>query len=61
MGELWGRGVRERTGGRCWIDSVECFEHGANSAIWRNPEAVLRQVSAEALAQALAGEGRAQV
>jgi 6-pyruvoyltetrahydropterin/6-carboxytetrahydropterin synthase len=28
---------------------VECFEHGANSAIYRNPEAVTRQVTAEAL------------
>lgn len=41
--------VAERSDGRCWIESVECFEHGANSAVYRNPEAVLRQVSAEAL------------
>lgn len=41
--------VAAATGGRCWIESVECFEHGANSAIFRNPEAVLSQVRAEAL------------
>ncbi|MDX9998797.1 MAG: 6-carboxytetrahydropterin synthase [Phenylobacterium sp.] len=41
--------VRAASRGRCWIDQVECFEHGANSAIYRNPEAVTRQVTAEAL------------
>lgn len=56
VGEQMQPGVRERTGGRCWIESVECFEHGANSAVWRNPEAVLRQVSAEILNRALTGE-----
>lgn len=24
------------TAGRCWVESVECFEHGANSATYRN-------------------------
>lgn len=43
--------VQARTQGRCWIASVECFEHGANSAVYQNPDMVLRQVSAEALAQ----------
>ena len=57
VGEQMGPGVRERTDGRCWIDSVECLEHGANSAVWRNPEAVLRQVSAEALERVLATMG----
>lgn len=41
--------VAAATQGRCWIAEVECFEHGANSAIYRNPEGVLREVSAEAL------------
>lgn len=41
--------VAEATQGRCWIAAVECFEHGANSAIYRNPDDVLRAVSSEAL------------
>ncbi len=41
--------VVAKTRGRCWIAEVECFEHGANSAIYRNPDAALREVSAEAL------------
>lgn len=43
------------TKGRCWVASVECREHGANGAVYENPEAVLRQVSAEALTRALQG------
>ena len=27
--------VSEMTNGRCWVESVECAEHGANSAIYR--------------------------
>jgi len=27
--------IREKTNGRCFVDSVECMEHGANSAIYR--------------------------
>lgn len=41
--------IAEATKGRCWIAAVECFEHGANSAIYENPKSVLRQVTAEAL------------
>lgn len=41
--------VDRATGGRCWIAEVECREHGANSAIYGNPDAVLREVQAEAL------------
>lgn len=26
--------VKEMTSGRCWVESVECAEHGANSAIY---------------------------
>ncbi len=46
--------IAEATGGRCWIASVECFEHGSNSAIYQNPDAVLRQVSAEVLTKMIA-------
>ena len=28
--------VREMTDGRCWVESVECAEHGANSAIFKS-------------------------
>ena len=27
--------IREKTNSRCFVDSVECMEHGANSAIYR--------------------------
>ena len=27
--------VNELTSGRCWVEEVECAEHGANSAIYR--------------------------
>tara|TARA_B100000902_G_C27093173_1_gene804901 strand:+ start:444 stop:731 length:288 start_codon:yes stop_codon:yes gene_type:complete len=27
--------IKEQTDGRCFVDSVECMEHGANSAIYR--------------------------
>ena len=26
--------IRKETGGRCWCESAECAEHGANSAIY---------------------------
>jgi 6-pyruvoyltetrahydropterin/6-carboxytetrahydropterin synthase len=26
--------VKEMTNGRCWVESVECAEHGANSSIY---------------------------
>jgi 6-pyruvoyltetrahydropterin/6-carboxytetrahydropterin synthase len=41
--------IANATKDRCWIAAVECFEHGANSAIYENPTSVLRQVTAEAL------------
>lgn len=41
--------IDQATGGRCWIASVECFEHGANSAIYENPQAVLRNLSTEVM------------
>lgn len=27
--------IRQKTNDRCWVESVECFEHGANSAIYK--------------------------
>ena len=27
--------IKEKTDGRCFVESVECMEHGANSAIYR--------------------------
>lgn len=50
--------VRASTGGRCWVVSVECSEHGGNSALFENPEHALRQVQAEVLVQALDDLGR---
>lgn len=41
--------IEEASRGRCWIVEVECFEHAANSAVYRNPDAALREVSTEAL------------
>ena len=26
--------IKEKTDSRCWVHSVECAEHGANSAIY---------------------------
>ena len=31
--------VREASNGRCWCESVECAEHGANSAIYTKEKA----------------------
>jgi len=41
--------ISAATKGRCWISAVECIEHGANSAIYENPHAVMGKVSAEVL------------
>lgn len=46
--------VEAATGGRCWVESVACQEHAANSATFENPKAVLRKVSAEAMAELVA-------
>jgi 6-pyruvoyltetrahydropterin/6-carboxytetrahydropterin synthase len=27
--------ITVKTDGRCWVESVECAEHGANSAIYQ--------------------------
>ena len=39
--------IRDASGGRCWVHSVECFEHGANSALYENPKALLARIDAE--------------
>ena len=49
--------IAAATQGRCWISTVECFEHGANSALFENPDATTRQVSAEVLSRAIAQLG----
>jgi 6-pyruvoyltetrahydropterin/6-carboxytetrahydropterin synthase len=41
--------VCEATQGRCWVESVECSEHGSNSAIYRSSEAVARSVESDRL------------
>lgn len=46
--------IHERTDGRCWVASVECLEHGANSATFHNPAGVLRQVTSEVLGRLVA-------
>lgn len=35
--------VQDITQGRCRLRSVECFEHGANSAVYEYPDAALEQ------------------
>ncbi len=45
--------IHAATKGRCWVVSVECSEHGANSGIYENPAHVLKSVTAEALQAAL--------
>jgi len=46
--------TREACGGRCWVQSVECFEHGANSAIYENPTALLSKIDLEVYTRLLA-------
>jgi 6-pyruvoyltetrahydropterin/6-carboxytetrahydropterin synthase len=29
--------ITVKTDGRCFVESVECMEHGANSAIYKRP------------------------
>ena len=41
--------VLAATGGRCWVESVECSEHASNSAIYRSLQAVARLAEAERL------------
>jgi len=46
--------IRDATEGRCWVHAVECFEHGANSAIYENPQALLSKINAEVYAKLVA-------
>lgn len=46
--------IRDASGGRCWVHSVECFEHGANSAVYENPVALLSKIDLEVYARLLA-------
>lgn len=41
--------VREATKGRCWVESVECSEHGSNSAIYRSTRAQERLAESDRL------------
>lgn len=41
--------VREATKGRCWVESVECSEHGSNSAIYRSSSALERSAQSDRL------------
>lgn len=41
--------VREATQDRCWVESVECSEHGSNSAIFRSTAAVARLAESDRL------------
>lgn len=48
--------VLAATGGRCWVESVECSEHASNSAIYRSTESVERLAEAERLLSDIAGD-----
>jgi 6-pyruvoyltetrahydropterin/6-carboxytetrahydropterin synthase len=48
--------VRDRTKGRCWVESVECSEHGSNSAIYRSAVAVQHGLESEKLHTKLANQ-----
>lgn len=41
--------INEATKGRCWVESVEVFEHGSNSAIYSHPEALTKALAYEKL------------
>lgn len=41
--------ISEATQGRCWVDSVEVFEHGSNSAIYTNPKKYILEKEVEKL------------
>lgn len=46
--------IREATSGRCWVQSVECVEHGANSAVYDNPAGLLSRIDLEVYTHLLA-------
>ncbi len=43
--------VQALTKGRCWVESVECSEHGSNSGIYRSQSAVSRIAESEQLSR----------
>ncbi|USQ94454.1 6-pyruvoyl trahydropterin synthase family protein [Caulobacter sp. RL271] len=43
--------IEAATQGRCWVESVTCHEHGANSAAFENPRAVVRKIGAEVMTE----------
>jgi 6-pyruvoyltetrahydropterin/6-carboxytetrahydropterin synthase len=45
--------VRDATKGRCWVESVECSEHGSNSAIFRSSAALERSSESDRLVSRL--------
>jgi 6-pyruvoyltetrahydropterin/6-carboxytetrahydropterin synthase len=45
--------VRDASKGRCWVESVECSEHGSNSAIYRSSAALVRAAESERLSSKL--------
>jgi 6-pyruvoyltetrahydropterin/6-carboxytetrahydropterin synthase len=47
--------VRQHTKGRCWVESVECSEHGSNSAIYRSVAAMADSFTSERLQAILDG------
>ena len=48
--------VGKLTKGRCWVESVECSEHGSNSGIYRSTEAQARLVESDRIHAHLSGE-----
>lgn len=47
------RVIHTQTKGRCWVESVEVFEHGSNSAIYSHPQALTKAREVEELTLAL--------
>lgn len=45
--------VERSSRGRCWVESVEVSEHGANSAIYRHSRAIPKQLEVEELTRAI--------
>lgn len=48
--------VQRLTGGRCWVESVECSEHGSNSGIYRSTDAVEKLASSDKLRREIESE-----
>jgi len=48
--------VQAATGGRCWVESVECSEHASNSAIYRSAASMTRLLDVERMQDDLADD-----